>query len=167
MKLLALLCASSIVVVSFGLLGQPSRAADESEAENGGDSPAPAPPTRVEKRSGVWAKLFPPYTDAERLQEIRDVERFLMQPDGRAAAGNVVPPMTELLHDQSAEIRAAAASIFSRHLHELGKSAIPDLTQLLEDENPQVRRRAVQALSKIARDSNYWLGLLPIPPDGK
>lgn len=128
--------------------GPPSSAQEETTVVGS----VPLSPTHDGKDFDYWKpRMQRPFSDSERIEAIREVGGLIVlamrRPDGRHwVADTVVPPMSQMLHDKSSEIRAAALGIFESYLGDGGKVAIPDLIQLLEDPDKKIRLAAIHAL---------------------
>jgi len=92
-----------------------------------------------------------------------------------AAAGPAaVPPLTKLLDDKDAHVRARAADSLG-HIGSPAKDAVPALKDRLTDMSllydgdlgVRVCHRAGKALVRILGDKSYLEGLPALPPDGK
>jgi HEAT repeat protein len=154
MKSLLLLLASSIA-----LLGAAARGQDErprlccmAGSDLGTATPAPLWTTSKGKDFDYWRlRMKPPFNDSERKEAIGEVCLLIGVAWGRPGykewvTNAVVPPMAQLLQDESPKIRLAAAEAFAGHINVLGKESIPTLTQLLNDPDKNVRRAAARAL---------------------
>lgn len=154
MKSLVLLFTLGIVLVGIAVRGQddPARTADQSPFDAPKVRPMTPSPPYGEKDFDYWKpRLQPPFTEVERREAIMGVGRLINSLLGRPGwkdwvTSTVVPPMSQLLRDKNANIRADSARLFSTFIHEMGKETIPTLTQLLRDSDKSVRRAAAEAL---------------------
>jgi HEAT repeat protein len=89
------------------------------------------------------AELIGALKSAEEAARLEAIDQLGVQ-GGEAAAA----PLTDLLKDPSAQVRAHAAAALGA-IGNPAKSAVPALVELLKDDDPVVRRQAVQAIAAI------------------
>lgn len=114
--------------------GPPSSAQEETTVVGS----VPRSPTHDGKDFDYWKpRMQRPFSDSERIEAIREVGGLIVlamrRPDGRHwVADTVVPPMSQMLHDKSSEIRAAALGIFESYLGDGGRSRFQTSSSFLK-----------------------------------